>query len=224
MSGYIQSFPLNEKGRDFVVGDIHGHFSSLRARLADIQFDPTKDRLFSAGDLIDRGPEGEAVLEWLAYPWFHPVRGNHEHFAMRYAKGRDMDLQKYAKWGGQWFMDLTTEVQQAIAAELNKLPHAIEVTTPKGLVGICHADIPVRDWSYLKDALLLSKKIRHQLLYGRTRIQEWDLTHVLGAYAVILGHTTVSTAMVLGNVYYIDTGGWLPEEGGKFTLLNLSTL
>ncbi|MOA68917.1 hypothetical protein D3C78_1967930 [compost metagenome] len=30
--------------------------------------------------------------------------------------------------------------------------------------------------------------------------------------------------VVLGNVHHIDTGGWLPDGRGHFTLLNLHTL
>ena len=67
--------PRNERGRDFAVGDVHGHFSRLQEGLDRLGFDPARDRLFSVGDLVDRGPENEAALEWLAQPWFHAVQG-----------------------------------------------------------------------------------------------------------------------------------------------------
>ncbi|WP_242621095.1 hypothetical protein [Aeromonas salmonicida] len=47
-------------------------------------FDPARDRLFSVGDLTDRGPDCTQVLEWLARPWFHPVCGNHDDYVCRY--------------------------------------------------------------------------------------------------------------------------------------------
>ncbi|MBP5144082.1 metallophosphoesterase, partial [Pseudomonas chlororaphis] len=71
----IQRFEINTAGRDFAVGDIHGHFTKLQAALDAVQFDPTVDRLFSVGDLVDRGPESADVDTWLAKPWFHAVRG-----------------------------------------------------------------------------------------------------------------------------------------------------
>jgi serine/threonine protein phosphatase 1 len=60
------------------VGDIHGHFQRLQQCLEAVGFDPAVDRLFSVGDLVDRGPHSEAALDWLAQPWFHAVQGNHE--------------------------------------------------------------------------------------------------------------------------------------------------
>jgi serine/threonine protein phosphatase 1 len=40
--------------------------------------------------------------------------------------------------------------------------------------------------------------------------------------AVVHGHITIKNAQVLGNVHFIDTGGWMP--GGCFTFLELETL
>ena len=51
----IQRFPKNESGRDFVIGDLHGMTEFLFKLLDYVCFDPAKDRLFSVGDLIDRG-------------------------------------------------------------------------------------------------------------------------------------------------------------------------
>ena len=46
--------PNPAEGRDLVVGDVHGHFPTLRHALAELEVGPA-DRLFSLGDLIDRG-------------------------------------------------------------------------------------------------------------------------------------------------------------------------
>lgn len=64
----LKHFTVNTAGRDFAVGDIHGHFTRLQVALDAVSFDPAVDRLFSVGDLVDRGPESEQVLEWLAKP------------------------------------------------------------------------------------------------------------------------------------------------------------
>ena len=53
-------------GRDWVVGDVHGCFTTLREALLAIDFEHGRDRLFSVGDLIDRGPNSIEALEWLA--------------------------------------------------------------------------------------------------------------------------------------------------------------
>ena len=68
----VRRFPLNARGREFAVGDIHGHFSRLDAALAAVRFAPDRDRWFSVGDLVDRGPESRDVLAWLDRPGFMP--------------------------------------------------------------------------------------------------------------------------------------------------------
>jgi hypothetical protein len=75
----------NARGRDLIVGDIHGHFTKLAAALEAIGFDDSIDRLISVGDLVDRGPESLLALGWLAKPWFHAVRGNHEDMLCMYS-------------------------------------------------------------------------------------------------------------------------------------------
>ncbi len=51
---------LNQAGRDFVVGDVHGCFRTLECALLEIEFDPSRDRLFGVGDLVNRGPHRDA--------------------------------------------------------------------------------------------------------------------------------------------------------------------
>ncbi|WP_194726085.1 metallophosphoesterase [Noviherbaspirillum malthae] len=75
----IQSFTRNTRGRDLIVGDVHGCFSALQAHLDVLGFDPEVERLFCTGDLVDRGAESDLAKEWLSNkPWFYTVRGNHE--------------------------------------------------------------------------------------------------------------------------------------------------
>lgn len=74
----VRALPSNQLGRDFVVGDLHGCFDLLDRLLDFVQFDPACDRLFSVGDLVDRGPDSLRSLEFLESPWFHAVKGNHE--------------------------------------------------------------------------------------------------------------------------------------------------
>ena len=75
----IKHFEMNTKGKDFVVGDIHGCFSKLQEQLWTIGFNEEVDRLFCVGDLIDRGPESYKFEEWLDYPWFNSVQIGRAH-------------------------------------------------------------------------------------------------------------------------------------------------
>jgi hypothetical protein len=83
VSEIVQRYERNVRGRDFVVGDIHGCFDQLRAALDTAGFLPESDRLFSVGDLIDRGPQSTETLQWLAKPWFHACIGNHDDMALK---------------------------------------------------------------------------------------------------------------------------------------------
>jgi serine/threonine protein phosphatase 1 len=74
----IRTVPANNQGRDFVVGDLHGCRALLDRLLDFVRFDTKNDRLFSVGDLIDRGPDSMGCLVLLKEPWFYAVRGNHE--------------------------------------------------------------------------------------------------------------------------------------------------
>lgn len=65
-------------GKDYVVGDLHGCYHMLSQLLDEIKFDYDKDRLFSVGDLVDRGLYSEKCLDLLSEKWFFAVLGNHE--------------------------------------------------------------------------------------------------------------------------------------------------
>ncbi|MTV47267.1 metallophosphoesterase, partial [Streptococcus pneumoniae] len=80
-----------------------------------VGFDGEKDRLFSVGDLVDRGIESHLVCDWIANPWFHAVRGNHDDFAIRHAKIGALDFENYTRNGGAWFIALPQDEQLTIA-------------------------------------------------------------------------------------------------------------
>lgn len=223
MAQIIQHFKRNVKGRDLAVGDIHGHFSRLATALERAGFSAAEgDRLFSVGDLVDRGPESEKALEWLAQPWFHAVRGNHEDTAIRYASGNPVDRISYSANGGDWFMALAPERQQEFRTAFSKLPYAIEVETGRGVVGLVHANVATSDWNELAVALRANRRSRDKVIWDRSRVEYTDRSIVCGIRAVVVGHTPLRRVTVLGNVHHIDTGGWMTD--GYFTLLDLATL
>ncbi|HEY9280179.1 MAG TPA: metallophosphoesterase, partial [Eoetvoesiella sp.] len=183
---------------------------------------PVADRLFSVGDLVDRGPESEKSLDWLAKPWFHAIKGNHEDIAVRFAKGNPVDPEIYRRNGGGWFIDLLPDERVRFAAAFSALPFVIEIETAGGLVGLIHADCPRKNWADLEAALRSSRTARDICIWSRQRLQSEFPGVVTGVRAVVVGHTPLSRPVVLGNVFHIDTGGW--EVEGYFTLLDLETL
>lgn len=220
MTFFVRRLNANHAGRDFVVGDVHGCFSKLSAELDLVKFNPDLDRLFSVGDLVDRGPESAAVIEWLTQPWFYAVRGNHEQMALDYLVG-DLDCRDYRHYGGAWFMELSLQEQRRIAAHFDVLPVVLEVKTSSGLVGIVHADCPFASWTELiaelngDDALLVADTC----LYSRERITADDESGVAGVARMFVGHTPVQRPISLGNVHYIDTGAVF---GNRLTLTRIN--
>ena len=198
---------MNQAGRDFVVGDVHGCFSRLSTELDRLEFNCNVDRLFSVGDLVDRGPQSSAVLDWLTRPWFHAVRGNHEQMALDYLAAA-IDPDDYRLYGGLWFTELSLLRQQQTATHFDTLPIAIEVDTPSGLVGIVHGDCPFTSWEELVEVLSSENAlvIAETCLSSRERIIKMDDSGVTGVARLFVGHTPVPRPMTLGNVHYIDTG------------------
>ena len=220
---YLHSLARNLKGRDFAVGDIHGHTSRLFSRLHEIGFNPTSDRLFSVGDLVDRGPKSLEASELVDLPWFFAVRGNHDDFAIRHVRHGDVPESMYRMNGGDWFLDAPKDVREAVVRRLETLPFAIQLTTAAGNVGIVHADVPWRSWTGLEDRLR-QESCREFAMWSRLRFTMRNISVVSAIDHVVVGHNRHPEPLVLGNVHHIDTGGWCDYGEGKFCLLNLDTM
>ena len=73
----------------YAVGDIQGCLEPLQALLHHIDFNPKKDRLWVAGDLINRGPESLKTLRFLYHlrDSVQIVLGNHDLHLLAVAAG-----------------------------------------------------------------------------------------------------------------------------------------
>lgn len=223
----IKKFAKNTLGKDYIVGDIHGMFTLLLQELNKIDFDPSKDRLFSVGDLVDRGPDSIEAINWLDKPWFHAVRGNHEQMAIDYfqpGKGWSMDKHTYDYNGGGWFINMPIEMQGVFAVTFDSLPLVMELETDMGNIGIVHAEAINNDWDTTKAYINIQPTIANNvLLWARDKIRYDDYTKVTGIDYVVVGHTPQKQMKTLGNVIYIDTGAVYGERG-HFTILDANTL
>ncbi len=128
-----QRLPRNAKGRDLVVGDLHGHRSLLEQELDRLRFDPARDRVLSVGDLIDRGPESLATLALIEEPWFHAVLGNHELALLNYLdyySSRIHSKKSFPTGAGEWInaaIDKDQAMVQRLANRLAALPLVMHV-------------------------------------------------------------------------------------------------
>lgn len=211
----IKHFSKNTQGSDFIVGDIHGHFSVFEEKLKEINFNPEVDRMFSVGDLVDRGPESHRCLEFLAKPWFHPVLGNHEQLCLDIISGHD-DIGLHPRNGGGWVLE--QENPEQFAEAFKNMPIAIEVETDAGLIGIIHAECPVDDWF----SLSMHKNndwIKQECIWSRNLVYGNNHLVVKRVHKIFHGHTIMKQVVELGNRVYIDTGVFLPE--GSLTIIKL---
>jgi len=170
----IKTVDRNKKGRDFIVGDIHGMYDHLLKLLDSVNFDKNIDRLFSVGDLIDRGPKSLEVILLNKQPWFFSILGNHE----------TMLLTGHLAYSKDWFKHLSKKDKKNCLDIIKKLPIAIEIDTSIGKIGLVHAQVPLQfnDWNifkqYLKEANLSydmsskkdSDRVIREALWGRKRI------------------------------------------------------
>jgi serine/threonine protein phosphatase 1 len=208
-------FEPNNTGTDYVVGDIHGCYATFMAAFDKLNFNPETDRMFSVGDLVDRGAHSPSCVDLLKLPYFHAVRGNHEQMPIDYMDCQD-DYERhryqhnYICNGGEWFLDLHHDLQKVIADKFRELPIVITV----GDVAIMHAD-PVT-LNFEKTIELLTSEDEytqenaiHCAIWERTYVnfQCGDGIVVQGIDRMFLGHTPQPKGvLVSGNLHFIDTG------------------
>lgn len=232
---HLQRFKKNELGKDYAIGDIHGCVSLLMDALKRVGFNTDTDRLFSVGDLVDRGEENLMALPLLKQNWFHAVRGNHEQLHI------DQEHLTYSN-GCDWIEHLSDseKVQyQEMIEWFKDLPLMIDVELDYGLVGIIHAEVPHHLMNWIDCANYVNELKPHKLkvsdaMWGRTRLRQLEIygkgfdQGVYGVEFVVCGHTPQSFPLMFGNHLNIDTGISLHNhyrykwDHDKLCLLNLT--
>lgn len=149
---------INTEGRDFVVGDLHGCIELFYAALTAIEFDTEKDRMFSVGDLGDRGPDSPACMELMFKPWFHAVRSNHGDLMTSFYDGEAFGVFNFEPNGGGWFRLLDNEIMANYAKADKALPYVLTVDMVDGRkFHVIHAEFSTRE--PITDEMLLTKNV-----------------------------------------------------------------
>ncbi|MDZ7628755.1 MAG: metallophosphoesterase [Parvularculaceae bacterium] len=204
----LKVIEINDRGRDFVVGDLHGCIAEFDRLLRRIGFDFQKDRMFSVGDLVDRGPESMECLRLLRESWFFAVKGNHEDMMLQAIEcnlraGAELWINNGGDWGIERFEDGDPEFF-ALAEVLDALPYALTVHSRDiGLVGITHAEPPTKwDERCVEDEVdRLTWSRRMISARGRGRVSD-------GADFSAHGHTIVDQVTYKEDLkaFWIDLG------------------
>lgn len=234
MTQIVKHIQHNDKGRDFIIGDLHGYYNHLDKLLAYANFDTTKDRLFSVGDIIDRGPDSLLCLTLLDEPWFHMVRGNHEQLmieALSYPEEIERKgLETYwMRCGGQWWQKYSDEEKSAIAEayleKLSDLPYIITVGEGENRFNIVHSEFPSTILSDEDvDAITeLDDHTKDVLIWSRTIFDGFGLKRRWSAELspTFCGHTIVVHISHRLNHINIDTGLYYNM---KLTMMDVNTL
>jgi serine/threonine protein phosphatase 1 len=221
----IESFPVvcshvsNAHGRDFVVGDLHGCVDALRYLLHEIGFDAARDRLFSVGDLIDRGSQSEEAMTLLDKPWFYAVMGNHEEALCMVSEG-SMRRNWWYSIGGDWSDELTEEQLEHYAQRLRTLPLVRVVGSGAHRFNVLHAEFFGDDAEL--DAGAFNERVRQQLLWGRElALGGADPARQTGLSITYCGHTPMQEMGRIGSQVFIDTGAFALT--GKLTITEALT-
>lgn len=226
----------NNRGRSFVVGDLHGCYDEFLNKLDEVNFNYDEDIVICTGDLVDRGNKSLDCFNLIYKNWFYTTRGNHEHFCLEYTKQKtQLDKISYKKFhinnGGDWFYQLPLDVQLHIANEIENLPLIITLNINDKSYGIVHANIPneFKFWYDLKNELdnykeeFDNSKLLENILYARTKaksamnmLSDENKFIFPDINEIYFGHTVVKFPIKRGNFNFIDTG--CVFKGGELTI------
>ncbi|MDB2662072.1 symmetrical bis(5'-nucleosyl)-tetraphosphatase [Gammaproteobacteria bacterium] len=140
----------------YVIGDVQGCYSELQALVKKIKFNPNKDKIIFAGDLVNRGHQSLEVMDFCMRHKgsIKAVLGNHDFYLLylieHQKKNKSLkkvldskNIQKYHSW-------------------LKKLPLLLEIKIKetKETFWISHAGIP-----YIWD-IRIAKKLSKEIQTG----------------------------------------------------------
>lgn len=216
-----KSFSINESGKDYFVGDIHGQLDELELALDLIEFDREKDRLFAVGDLINRGPNSPGCLDLLTEPWFFSVSGNHE--LMFIGAMTDPLMQhQFTHVGGKWlYQESNDKLEEYFELVLALTSLSMTIATPWGSIGVVHACAP-SDWQLLANQpsdRASHQKQWHQSIWSFEQgnaAKKGDYTRIKNIDWVVSGHISTKKSVKSINQVWIDTFA----HGDGFTILS----
>jgi bis(5'-nucleosyl)-tetraphosphatase (symmetrical) len=207
--------------RRFIVGDIHGCVQELNNLLKEFQFSPSKDQLYSVGDVMGKGPYPLESLKLLKYSQAKIVLGNHE---VGFLRGLHLPIEQQSHWHKKYIASLGKEVEYW-KEEMQSWPYYIEEED----IIIVHAG--------LEPGISKLKDMDPDIL---TRIRLWKdpstgkdspwFNHIYTTKKVIFGHWAAKGLVNMLQFKGLDTGcvygngltGYCPEEDKLYHVPSLN--
>lgn len=224
---------LSHKRRVLLAGDVHGEYTKLLMGLNSIGWDRDLDQLIFLGDIIDRGPQNEEVLNFAEKSGALRILGNHE-LMPRMLYNKDITAETAEKWGGGWYARRNPLDVKILAERLENAPAVMTVLTPAGnTIGLSHADA-FKDWSdFVQMVTHESYSVRkdgverafwsydtvkrlQEIIEGKENYIP-SFFDVRNVDHVFHGHFVVENAFSFGGRSWIDTGACM---GGKLTIID----
>jgi serine/threonine protein phosphatase 1 len=215
--------PLPERGRLYVIGDIHGRADLLDSVIERIRLDlaarPTSDALtVTLGDYVDRGPDSRRVLDRLSrnpFPTdYLALKGNHEELMTAFLDDPSIadhwrrcgGLETLHSYGvpvnflmrGRDYEIAAEAFRQALPVSHRGFLASLRMSLTIGRYFLCHAGI--------RPGVPLQRQSEEDLLWIREPFLESTANF---GKIVVHGHTPAEQPEVLPNRINLDTGAYM---------------
>src|SRR6266498_112547 len=211
-----------DKGRAYVIGDIHGRLDLLD-RMVDLIFrdlaaNPAADSVtVTIGDYIDRGPDSRGVLDRLArnpFPTrFVALKGNHEALFETFLSDPSV-AEQWRRLGGletlhsyrvrvtelmvgKNYEQASKALGKTVPAEHFSFLASLKTSMAVGRYFLCHAGV--------RPGIPLDRQSDEDLLWIRDQFLN-SKAHF--GKIIVHGHTPTEQAEILPNRINIDTGAF----------------
>lgn len=224
----MQCNPMTSKrsttaGRIFAIGDVHGCADKLSTLLERLPLDRKNDILVFLGDLIDRGPASNQVIETICRLRGEGLAvvallGNHEYLLREYQKSGDTALLPYLRSNGiEATLASYGSVTQRGLSDLSFMPPAHRE--------VMDSLLPyweTEDYIFVHAGIMPGVSLAdHDLPTLCEKRGEFLTSEILVGKRVIFGHTPFATPLFTTTKIGIDTGA---VYGNLLTAVELPAL
>ena len=202
---------MNENGKSFIVGDLHGCSDMLEEMLNIIPWNPEKDNLIFIGDYIDRGKDSKGVIDILlklmeSSSKVQCLLGNHESLFLEYFYGRS-ENSFILNGGGATLNSYRVKDKIYIPPEHVTFIRSLKTLIELDNYYIVHAG--------LKPGVEIEKQTIKDKIWIR---EEFIFSDYDFGKKVIFGHTPFPAPYIVSGKIGLDTGAVF---GNKLTCIEL---